>query len=83
MQVLAAGTCKPVCGSILSSYMMLAARQLPLLLQDPVIFSGSVRTNLDPFGIAESDAKIWEALERAAIKPAIADLEVLVPHCSI
>ena len=48
-------------------------------VQDPVIFSGTVRSNLDPFGIAESDAKLWEALERAAIKPAISAMEVLRP----
>ncbi len=31
-------------------------------LQDPVIFSGTVRSNLDPFGHAGSDTAIWEAL---------------------
>ena len=46
-------------------------------MQDPVVFSGSVRSNLDPFGIAKSDASLWEALDQAGIKPAIGNLEVL------
>ena len=33
-------------------------------MQDPVIFSGTVRSNLDPFGDAGSDEAIWEALAR-------------------
>ena len=45
-----------------------------------MIFSGSVRSNLDPFGKTESDAKIWEALEQAAIKPAIHAMEVRHLH---
>lgn len=44
-------------------------------MQDPVIFSGSVRSNLDPYGAAKGDAEIWEALERAGIKPAISALQ--------
>lgn len=40
-------------------------------LQDPVIFSGSVRENLDPFGSAGGDAPIWQALEQASVAPAI------------
>lgn len=31
--------------------------------QDPVLFSGSLRYNLDPFG-KYSDAAVWEALQR-------------------
>ena len=30
-------------------------------LQDPVLFSGTVRTNLDPFS-RHTDAQLWEAL---------------------
>ncbi|KAI8472504.1 MAG: P-loop containing nucleoside triphosphate hydrolase protein [Monoraphidium minutum] len=41
--------------------------RLSLVPQDPVIFSGSVRSNLDPFGQAASDGVIWEALRRAGI----------------
>lgn len=34
--------------------------------QDPVLFSGSVRSNLDPFG-AHDDAAVWEALRIVAL----------------
>ena len=34
-----------------------------LVEQDPVLFSGSLRYNLDPFG-RYSDAAVWEALQR-------------------
>ena len=53
-------------------------------MQDPIIFSGTVRSNLDPFGSLSSDAQIWEALGRAGIKPAIEALEVSLSthkHC--
>ncbi|CAL8077701.1 unnamed protein product [Calicophoron daubneyi] len=35
-----------------------------ILPQDPVLFSGSLRFNLDPFGV-QSDAQLWSALESA------------------
>lgn len=38
-----------------------------LCAQDPVIFSGSVRSNLDPFGEARGDSDMWEALRRAGM----------------
>jgi len=31
-------------------------------VQDPVVFSGSVRSNLDPFGDAGGDDRVWGAL---------------------
>lgn len=45
--------------------------RLSLVPQDPVVFSGSVRSNLDPFGEAASDADIWEALRRAGADGAV------------
>lgn len=41
--------------------------------QDPVLFSGSVRTNLDPYG-RHSDAELWDALGHVALKQTVAGL---------
>jgi len=49
--------------------------RLSLVPQDPVIFSGTIRTNLDPFGAAPSDAAIWEALTRAGMDGYVRGLE--------
>ncbi|KAG5515911.1 hypothetical protein RHGRI_036827 [Rhododendron griersonianum] len=43
---------------------------LGIIPQSPVLFSGTVRFNLDPFG-EHNDADLWEALERAYLKDAI------------
>jgi len=52
--------------------------RLALVPQDPVIFSGTVRSNLDPFGdagrglpISERDVPLWSSLERAGLASAI------------
>jgi ABC-type multidrug transport system fused ATPase/permease subunit len=36
-------------------------------VQDPVLFSGTVRTNLDPFS-KHTDAQLWESLGHVNLK---------------
>eukprot|EP00238_Polyblepharides_amylifera_P010633 CAMPEP_0196579198 /NCGR_PEP_ID=MMETSP1081-20130531/18564_1 /TAXON_ID=36882 /ORGANISM="Pyramimonas amylifera, Strain CCMP720" /LENGTH=112 /DNA_ID=CAMNT_0041898691 /DNA_START=17 /DNA_END=352 /DNA_ORIENTATION=- len=43
--------------------------------QDAFLFSASVRENLDPTGLAESDAEIWAALEAAQADKFIRQLD--------
>lgn len=45
-------------------------RSLAMVPQDPVLFSGSIRENLDPLGTATDDL-IWQALENTFMKDAI------------
>ncbi|TYH94556.1 hypothetical protein ES332_A12G049000v1 [Gossypium tomentosum] len=45
-------------------------KALSIIPQSPVLFSGTVRLNLDPFN-EHNDADLWEALERAHLKDAI------------
>ncbi|KAG0013666.1 hypothetical protein BGZ82_002067, partial [Podila clonocystis] len=46
---------------------------LAIIPQDPTLFAGTVRENLDPFDELQ-DADLWEALERAHLKEHIASL---------
>jgi ABC-type multidrug transport system fused ATPase/permease subunit len=48
-------------------------QHLAIIPQDPTLFVGSVRENLDPFSELE-DAQLWEALERAHLKEHISSL---------
>ncbi|KAK6056898.1 hypothetical protein COOONC_05590 [Cooperia oncophora] len=47
---------------------------LTIIPQDPVLFSGTLRFNLDPFH-RNSDAEIWKALELAHLKVFISSLQ--------
>ncbi|KAG0019209.1 hypothetical protein BGZ82_000216, partial [Podila clonocystis] len=48
-------------------------QHLAIIPQDPTLFAGTVRENLDPFSEV-SDADLWEALERAHLKRYISSL---------
>ena len=52
----------------------LRGRGLAAVPQDPIIFGGTVRSNLDPFATARGeaeDAELWAALDAAGLGPAI------------
>ncbi|KAF8071336.1 abcC3 [Scenedesmus sp. PABB004] len=48
-------------------------KRISIIPQEPVMFKGSVRSNLDPFGEA-SDNELWHALALVHLKQAVADL---------
>ncbi|KAF8933746.1 hypothetical protein BGZ47_010720 [Haplosporangium gracile] len=48
-------------------------QHLSIIPQDPTLFAGTVRENLDPLNEL-SDAELWQALDRAHLKPHIASL---------
>lgn len=50
-------------------------KKISIIPQEPVLFSGTMRYNLDPFD-EYSDEKLWSALEEVKLKHAISDL----PH---
>ncbi|KAF9400709.1 hypothetical protein BGZ76_007670, partial [Entomortierella beljakovae] len=48
-------------------------KHLAIIPQDPTLFAGTIRENLDPFDELQ-DAELWEALERAHLKDHITSL---------
>ncbi len=42
-------------------------------VQEPVVFSGTVRTNLDPFGEFGHDGQLWEALKDCGLEDQVGD----------
>ncbi|KAF9081518.1 CD9 antigen, partial [Mortierella sp. AD031] len=49
-------------------------RALAIIPQDPILFAGTIRDNLDPFK-EHSDADLWEALDRIHLKAHIQTLQ--------
>ncbi|KAF9573033.1 hypothetical protein EC968_009083 [Mortierella alpina] len=48
-------------------------QHLAIIPQDPTLFAGTLRSNLDPFNEA-SDVELWQALERAHLKAHVSTL---------
>ena len=48
-------------------------------MQDPVLFSGTLRINVDPFE-SYSDSDLWRALESAHLKTFVSGLEKKLQH---
>ncbi|KAL7746688.1 hypothetical protein RI367_007967 [Sorochytrium milnesiophthora] len=48
--------------------------RLTIIPQDPMLFQGTVRSNLDPLG-KHSDAEVWRALEHTSLKEYLTTLE--------
>ena len=53
--------------------------KLTIIPQDPVLFSGTLRINLDPFS-SSSDQEVWAALEAAHLKQFVKELEGGLEH---
>ncbi|XP_072038843.1 ATP-binding cassette sub-family C member 9-like [Amphiura filiformis] len=50
-------------------------QRLAIIPQDPVLFTGTIRFNLDPIHVS-SDDELWEALEIAQLKPVVTGLNL-------
>ncbi|GFT34184.1 multidrug resistance-associated protein 1 [Nephila pilipes] len=53
--------------------------KITIIPQDPVLFSGTLRMNLDPFNWY-SDTQLWEALDHAHLKNFVSTLEEGLEH---
>ncbi|CAH1235672.1 unnamed protein product [Diabrotica balteata] len=52
-------------------------KNLAIIPQDPILFSGTIRSNLDPFGEFE-EKDLWVALEKTNLKTSITNLDTKV-----
>jgi len=49
-------------------------RRIAIIPQEPTLFSGTIRFNMDPFD-EHTDQEIWDALENAGLKQTISELD--------
>ncbi|OUM67331.1 hypothetical protein PIROE2DRAFT_40147 [Piromyces sp. E2] len=49
-------------------------QRISIIPQDPTLFSGTIRFNMDPFN-EHTDEEIWKGLENASLKQAISELD--------
>jgi ABC-type multidrug transport system fused ATPase/permease subunit len=52
---------------------------LTIIPQDPMLFCGTLRSNLDPFG-QFTEADLWSALEKAHLSEAVRGFEAGLAH---
>lgn len=49
-------------------------KQISIIPQEPVLFSATIRYNLDPFGKSD-DKSLWDALEKVELKDVVPSLD--------
>mmetsp|Transcript_61042 Transcript_61042/g.125907 ORF Transcript_61042/g.125907 Transcript_61042/m.125907 type:complete len:1578 (-) Transcript_61042:105-4838(-) len=54
-------------------------KHLSIIPQDPILFSGTIRSNLDPF-LEHDDERIWAVLERVHMAPLVAGYRSALEH---
>jgi len=60
--------------SILDLKLSELRRRISIIPQEPTLFSGTIRFNMDPFN-EHTDEEIWKGLENAGLKDTISELE--------
>ena len=53
--------------------------RITIIPQDPILFSGTLRFNLDPFNV-KTDDQLWKSLEHAHLKNFVKDLDSGLEH---